>query len=124
MEKRMNRSIVFAAALAIVACGKTERIDADNTQRNENDDKAGALTPGDQGDSQPDRLITQQVRKGVMDNEALGMTAKNVKIITQDGVVTLRGPVNNEKEKTDIGAIAQRVDGVKRVDNQLEVKMN
>ena len=50
--------------------------------------------------------------------------AKNIKIITIDGVVTLRGPVKSEKEKTDIGAKAQQVAGVKRVDNQLEVEVN
>jgi osmotically-inducible protein OsmY len=49
------------------------------------------------------------------------MTAKNVKIITNEGVVTLRGPVKTSEEKAQIAAIAQRVAGVKRVDNQLEL---
>ena len=57
-----------------------------------------------------------------MANDALSMNAHNVKIITTDGVVTLRGPVKSPQEKTAVGAVAQRASGVKRVDNQLEVE--
>ncbi len=52
------------------------------------------------------------------------MNAKNVKIITQDGVVTLRGPVKSAEEKAMIASVAQKTGGVKRVDNQLEVERN
>ena len=52
------------------------------------------------------------------------MNAHNVKIITRDGVVTLRGPVENASEKTSVAAKAQKVAGVKRVDNQLEIEKN
>jgi len=47
--------------------------------------------------------------------------AKNVKIITNEGTVTLRGPVKSDKEKAEIEAKAKRVAGVKKVDNQLEI---
>ena len=56
-----------------------------------------------------------------MGSDALSMTAKNVKIITRGGVVTLRGPVKSDKEKTEIAQLAQRIEGVKQVDNQLEI---
>jgi osmotically-inducible protein OsmY len=49
------------------------------------------------------------------------MNGKNVKIVTIDGVVTLRGPVASAREKKDIANLVKKVDGVKRVDNQLEV---
>lgn len=94
---------------------------ADNTGRNERDRSASAQTSGDQGGSEADRNVTQQIRKTIVDDDKLSTTAKNVKIITQDGAVTLRGPVKSTQEKTEIAAIAQKVDGVKRVDNQLEV---
>jgi len=68
--------------------------------------------------------ITQKIRQAVVKDDALSMTAKNAKIITVDGVVTLRGPVKSDKEKTEIGALAQAVTGVKRVDNQLEIATN
>jgi osmotically-inducible protein OsmY len=47
-----------------------------------------------------------------------------VKIITIDGVVTLRGPVKNENEKTTVASIARKASGVKRVDDQIEVERN
>jgi len=91
----------------------------DNTAINKRD--ADRLTPGDQGESEADRTITQQIRQEVVKNDALSMTAKNVKIITVEGIVTLRGPVASDQEKTQIAEIAQRVAGVKHLDNQLEV---
>jgi hyperosmotically inducible periplasmic protein len=96
--------------------------DADNTGRNERDRDGGTLTPMDQGNSEADRTITQQIRKAVVDHNGLSTNAQNVKIITVDGVVTLRGPVKTAEEKTTIEAVAEKTSGVKRVDNQLEVE--
>jgi osmotically-inducible protein OsmY len=56
-----------------------------------------------------------------MEDESVSTNGKNVKIITVDGVVTLRGPVKSETEKKNIGAKAQQIAGVKNVENQLEV---
>ena len=94
---------------------------ADNTDRNERDRKDTALTPGDQGESEADRGITQQVRQSVMKEDDLSMNAKNVKIITNNGIVTLRGPVDSANEKAVIARLAQSASGVKQVDNQLEI---
>jgi hyperosmotically inducible periplasmic protein len=104
--------------------GSASTAPADNTKVNERDQKTAALTPGDQGENEVDRTITQKIRQGVVKNDSLSVTAKNVKIITANAVVTLRGPVKSDKEKTDIVMIAQGTDGVKRVDNQLEVAAN
>lgn len=142
-ERKKGKSMKYAVFLLIGAvasgCEQPERdskamggesnqaspnTPADNTDKNERDRKTAALTPGDQGGSEADRTVTQQVRQGVMDADALSTTGKNVKIITVDGVVTLRGPVKTEQEKSTISSIAQRVDGVKRVDNQLETVTN
>jgi hyperosmotically inducible periplasmic protein len=95
--------------------------EADNTEKNTRDRGNDTLLPTDQMENETDRTITQNIRKGVMDEDDLSVTAKNVKIITRDGVVTLRGPVKSDTEKTEIGALAMRTDGVKRVDNQLEI---
>jgi hyperosmotically inducible periplasmic protein len=94
----------------------------DNTGRNVRDRSGTTLTPGDQSESQADRTLTQQIRKAVVADKSLSTTAKNIKIITNDGVVTLRGPVNNSHEKERIEAKAQQLAGVNNVDNQLEVK--
>lgn len=94
----------------------------DNTRVNTRDKKDKTLTPTDQGSSEDDRKITQQIRQAVVKNGSLSFTAKNVKIITNDGKVTLRGPVKTDAERTAIEAAAKNVAGVTQVDNQLEVK--
>jgi osmotically-inducible protein OsmY len=99
-------------------------VDVDNTKRNARDADGTTLTPFDQGESQADRTITQQIRKAVVSHDGLSTNAKNVKIITQDGVVTLRGPVKSSEEKSTIVSVAQKTGGVKRVDNQLEIERN
>ena len=82
------------------------------------------MTPTDQGGSAADRELTANIRKAIVDDDTLSMNAHNVKIITKDGVVTLRGPVKNASEKTSVAAKAQKIAGVKRVDNQLEIEKN
>lgn len=94
--------------------------DADNTKINDRD-RHGAVTPTDQGGGK-DRDITAAIRRAVVGDGALSFTAKNVKIITVGGKVTLRGPVKSDAEKTAIEAKAKAAAGVTEVDNQLEVK--
>ena len=65
---------------------------------------------------------TDEGSQAVIADDALSFNAKNVKIITRDGHVTLRGPVNHQKERLAIGEIASRVAGPSHVDNQLEIK--
>jgi osmotically-inducible protein OsmY len=100
------------------------RVDADNTGRNARDADGTTLTPLDQGESDADRTITQQIRKAVVNHDQLSTNAKNVKIITLNGVVTLRGPVKSSEEKATIASVAMKTGGVKRVDNQLEIERN
>lgn len=102
------------------ATGTTK--DADNTERNMRDRDARTLTPLDQGNSQPDLDTTAQIRKEIVGGKDMSMNAKNVKIITNGGKVTLRGPVNSAEEKRIIGEIAERVAKAGNVTNQLEVK--
>lgn len=96
--------------------------DADNTARNERDRNASTLTPIDQGNSEADVNTTAQIRKEIIAGKDMSMNAQNVKIITNSGKVTLRGPVNSDTEKRLIGEIADRVATAANVTNQLEVK--
>ncbi len=96
-------------------------VEPDNSGRNVRDRNEGTRTAGDQSENEADRAITQNIRKAITTDDSLSTNAKNVKIITNDGTVTLRGPVKNEKEKADIEAKAKKAAGVKRVDNQLEI---
>lgn len=93
----------------------------ENTGINTRDSSGHTMTSGDQSETEADRTITQNVRKAVIADSSLSALAKNIKIITNKGVVTLRGPVNSDNEKEAIGNKAMQVQGVTRVDNQLEV---
>jgi hyperosmotically inducible periplasmic protein len=93
----------------------------DNSGRNERDRNDATKTAGDQSESEADRTISQNIRKAITSDDSVSTNGKNVKIITVDGVVTLRGPVKSEAEKTNIAAKAQQIAGVKNVENQLEV---
>jgi len=77
-------------------------------------------TPIDQNENQKDIDITANIRKQVVDTK-LSTNAQNVKIITQDGKGTLRGPVASEEEKKQIEEIAVKVAGADKVENLLEV---
>ena len=98
--------------------------DADNSAQNARDRDDQTLTPEDQGGSAADRETTANVRKAIVADDSLSTNAHNVKIITRNGVVTLRGPVANASEKSSVAVKAQKIAGVKRVDNQLEIEKN
>jgi hyperosmotically inducible periplasmic protein len=103
---------------------KSEASDTENTERNVRDKSGATLTPEDQKESSVDRKITANIRRAVVGDESLSLNAHNVKIITRNRVVTLRGPVESQAEKAKIGELARKAAGVKRVkvNNQLEVK--
>jgi len=95
---------------------------ADNTKLNERDRNANEPTADRQKDNRSDREITQQVRKAIVKDKSLSTYAHNVKVITQNGMVTLKGPVRSEEEKKAIEAKAAEVAGQDKVTNQLDVK--
>lgn len=95
---------------------------ADNTKLNERDRNANEPTADRQKDNRSDRDITQQVRKAIVKDKSLSTYAHNVKVITQNGMVTLKGPVRSEEEKKAIEAKAAEVAGQDKVTNQLDVK--
>ena len=96
--------------------------EADNTSRNIRDRDMNSLTPLDQGNSKEDIERTAQIRRAILDQTGLSTTAQKVKIITNDGDVTLRGPVDSPTEKNLIGEIANRIATSERTENQLEVR--
>jgi hypothetical protein len=93
----------------------------DNTRNNVRDRSDATLTPGDQGGSEADREITRRIRRALSSNDQLSTDAKNIKVITLDGKVTLRGPVNSPEEQKTIDSIVKDNGGT-AVDDQLEVK--
>ncbi|MGH8526362.1 MAG: BON domain-containing protein [Gammaproteobacteria bacterium] len=93
---------------------------AENTGVNVRDRGDLTVTPEEQGGEAADLDITAAIRRAIVKDDSLSLNAHNVKIITRDGVVTLRGPVESTAERTTIGQLAEKTAGVKRVDNQLE----
>jgi osmotically-inducible protein OsmY len=93
----------------------------DNTGRNERDRSGATLTPGDQSSTKADMELTRRVREAVVGDKSLSTDAHNVKIITINGMVTLRVPVASDTERSKIVATAQQIAGKNKVDNKLEV---
>jgi hyperosmotically inducible protein len=124
----MKRSIVtVCGALGLlgascIAFAQTPPPAPDNSGVNVRDRNPSAMTAGQQSNTKADVELTRRIRRAVMKDDSLSMTAHNVKIISENGAVTLRGPVNSEREKTAIGKKAQGIAGPDKVDNELEVK--
>ncbi|MFZ0804333.1 MAG: BON domain-containing protein [Terriglobales bacterium] len=95
---------------------------ADNTKVNQRDQDANEPTANQQKDNPSDRDITQQIRRAIMKDKSLSTYAHNVKVITQNGQVTLKGPVRSDDEKQAIEAKATEIAGQNKVSNELEVK--
>ena len=94
---------------------------ADDTGRNVRDRVPGAKTADAQSNDPTDLRVTQEIRRAVTRDDSLSTNARNVKIVTVGGVVTLRGPVDSDQERARIQAAAEGVAGVTRVENRLEV---
>jgi osmotically-inducible protein OsmY len=95
----------------------------DNTDVNIRDRRGETpTTSDDQAERAVDRTLIQRIRQAIVADESLSTTAKNVKVMMINGVVTLRGPVHSLQEKGSIAAIAQHIAATNNVDNQLEIK--
>jgi hyperosmotically inducible protein len=94
---------------------------ADNTKTNQRDRDKSAPTADQQKVNPSDREITRNIRASIHKDKTLSTYAHNVKIITQGGKVTLKGPVRSDDEKANIAAKAIAVAGDGNVDNHLDV---
>ena len=93
----------------------------DNTKVNKADRAKGAVTADQQKENATDRDLTKKIRQSVIDDKSLSTYAHNVKIVAQDGQVTLKGPVRSEAEKTAVVTKATEIAGVGKVTNQITV---
>jgi osmotically-inducible protein OsmY len=113
-------SVAVTSAADPSTTGEAAKNAPDNTGRNVRD-RGDTVTSGDQSESAADRTTTQKIRQAVVGDDSLSTNAHNVKIITANGSVTLRGPVKSEDERKKIGAMAEQVAGAGRVQNHLEI---
>jgi hyperosmotically inducible protein len=95
----------------------------DNTKVNERDRNKAEHTADQQKENRPDREITRQIRRSIVQDKSLSTYAHNVKIISQNGMVTLKGPVRSDEEKATVETKAAEIAGKDKVTSQLEVKL-
>jgi len=95
---------------------------ADNTTVNQRDQNPNEATADRQKENRSDRDITQRIRRAIMLDKSLSTYAHNVKIVTQNGQVTLKGPVRSDDEKRAVEAKATEVVGENKVTSQLDIK--
>jgi hyperosmotically inducible periplasmic protein len=100
----------------------SDSTEADNTKRNSSEQNKNTDTAEKQSNSKDDLALTQKIRQAVIKDGSLSMNAKNVKIIARDGTISLKGPVDSQREKDTIATAAGEIAGKDKVDNQLEVK--
>jgi hyperosmotically inducible periplasmic protein len=121
----MKQTLLVLACLSTVslaAMAADDKTKPDNTAINERDRSGETQTSGDQSNSSADLKIIQAIRQALMKDSELSTTAKNIKIITNNGQVTLRGPVKNAQEKAKIDQLARSAAGGAKIDDQLDVK--
>jgi hyperosmotically inducible periplasmic protein len=116
--------VAMLAALAIgVVAGQDKPVQPDNTKMNKGDASKTAVTADKQKMNAGDRELTQKIRKEIVADKSLSTYAHNVKVVSQDGKVTLKGPVRSDDEKKAVVAKAVEVaGGTDKVDDQLSVK--
>ena len=132
MHQTKRFVIVALMAVALMFTGRTSlqaqnqsegsTTPVDNKKTNVRDREKTAPTADQQKDNLSDREVTREIRRSLVKDKALSSYAHNVKIITRDGHVTLKGPVRSDEEKRAVEARANEIAGESRVSSQLDVK--
>jgi hyperosmotically inducible protein len=118
---RWTTPALLIALLSSPATAFSPQTAPDNTKVNTRDRAKGAATADQQKDNATDRDLTQRIRKALMADKSLSTYAHNVKVITQGGQVTLKGPVRTDEEVKSVESKAVEVAGAGHVTNQMSV---
>jgi len=112
-------ALKFALALVLAAVpGFAQATQPDNTKANKNDP---GPTADQQSETKADRDLAQRIRSSITSDKSLSTYAHNVKVIVQNGIVTLRGPVESSEEKSSVAAKAKTVAAGAEVHNELTI---
>ncbi len=126
MSIRNKLSIVPAVLVLAVAMTSTAQepktSEPDNTRVNKRDKSRSEPTADDQKNNKSDRQMTKEIRRAIVSDKSLSTYAHNIKIISQNGSVTLKGPVRSEEEKKLIEAKAAEIVGPDKITNELSIK--
>ena len=132
MYKAKRVAVSVLILMAFILAGSMTRSQAqtteqqgtnpDNTKMNAQDRDKASPTADQQKENRSDREITQQIRQSLVKDKSLSTYGHNVKVITQNGQVTLKGPVRSDDEKKAIEAKATEVAGENKVTSELNIK--
>jgi hyperosmotically inducible periplasmic protein len=111
-------SLGFVASARPASARAQQNPEADNTKTN----SQNTPTADQQKMNPADRELTRKIRRAIVADKSLSTYAHNVKIITQDGKVTLKGPVRSDDEKNNVVAKATQIAGDGNVTDQIEIK--
>ena len=122
----LSTSLLVSALIAPVVAGPAfaqamQNVAADDSEQNQRDRDHQNLTPLDQSNKPADLEMTRNIRRALVKDDQLSTEAKNIKIITVNGAVTLRGPVKTDQEKAAIMEKAAQVAGDTNIHGQLQV---
>ena len=119
---RAISTLLLTGACSLIALSAVaQQTPADNTKVNKADRAKGAVTADQQKENAADRELAQKIRQSVVGDKSLSTYAHNVKIVAQNGQVTLKGPVRSDAEKTAIEAKATEIAGAGKVTNEITV---
>lgn len=121
------KNLMLLLAVTALSAGAAQAADktvpANNSAINERDRSSQTLTPGDQSQSKGDLELAAKIRRAVVDHEGLSTDGQNIKIVTINNAVTLRGPVQDNAERVAIEKTVRAAAGdTATIDNQLELK--
>ena len=113
--------LLMAGPVFSVSAQQEKQPAPDHTKTNQGDTNKNATTADQQKMNPADRETTKKIRSALVDDKSLSTYAHNIKIITTDGMVTLKGPVRSEEEKSAIEAKARQIAGDSNVTSNLTV---
>lgn len=115
--------ILLAITFCAAVTGLSAQTAPDNTKVNKRDRDANQPTADQQKENTSDRDVARNIRRSIVSDKSLSTYAHNIKVIAQNGTVTLKGPVKSEDEKKAIVAKAVEVVGsADKVTDQISVK--
>jgi len=120
--KALLAQFVLLGSLGVLwAQQDTQDQPADNTKVNQRDRNKAGPTADQQKNNPADRQLAQQIRKALVKDKSLSTYAHNIKVIAQNGVVTLKGPAKSEEEKRAIETKAAEIAGADKVTSEIQV---
>jgi hyperosmotically inducible periplasmic protein len=126
MLKQLGLVLVLSALLlglaSITMAQNSPPIAPNNSGVNVRDRNPDAMTADQASNTKSDLELTRRIRRAIVKDDSLSTVAHNVKIVSANGTVVLRGPVKTEREKVAIARKAEAIAGADRVDNQLQVE--